>query len=201
VTTKTPGGGSSAGVAAAASARDRLLSAANELFYDEGVRAVGIDRVIEHAGVAKASLYSSFGSKEGLIRGYLAVRHAARRARLEAKLAAYPTAREKLLGVFDLLAELTADPTFRGCAFLRADAEVLPGSAVKEMSDLSRGWFRGVLLDLAQQAGATHPERLVRQLVLLYDGVTVAAQMDGNRAAAADARALAADLIAAAIPA
>jgi len=183
------------------SARDRLLSAANELFYDEGVRAVGIDRVIDRAGVAKASLYSTFGSKEELIRGYLGSRHAARRTRLEAKLAAYPTAREKLLGVFDLLAELTADPTFRGCAFLRADAEVLPGNAVKEMCDLSRGWFRGVLLELARQAGAVDPERLVRQLVLLYDGVTVAAQMDGNRQAGADARALAADLVAAAIPA
>jgi len=195
MTTKSP-----ASVSAGPSARERLLTAANELFYDEGVRAVGIDRVIERAGVAKASLYSSFGSKEELIRGYLAARHAARRARLEAKLATYPSAREKLLGVFDLLAELTADPGFRGCAFLRADAEVLPGSAVKEMSDLSRGWFRGVLLDLARQAGAVDPERLVRQLVLLYDGVTVAAQMDGNRTAGAEARALAADLVAASIP-
>jgi AcrR family transcriptional regulator len=193
MSTKSSGPGSSA--------RDRLLSAANELFYDEGVRAVGIDRVLERAGVAKASLYSTFGSKEELIRGYLGTRHAARRARLEAKLAGYPTAREKLLGVFDLAAEQTADPAFRGCAFLRADAEVLPGSAVKEMCDLSRGWFRGVLLELARQAGAVAPERLVRQLVLLYDGATVAAQMDGNRTAGADARALAADLIAAAIPA
>jgi len=195
MTTKSP-----AGVSSGSSARARLLSAANDLFYDEGVRAVGIDRVIERAGVAKASLYSSFGSKEELIRGYLGMRHEARRARLEAKLAGYPTAREKLLGVFDLLAELTADPGFRGCAFLRADAEVLPGSAVKEMCDLSRGWFRAVLLDLARQAGAAEPERLVRQLVLLYDGVTVAAQMDRNRTAGAEARALAADLIAAAIP-
>jgi len=196
MTTKPP-----AAVSSGSSARDRLLSAANELFYDEGVRAVGIDRLIERAGVAKASLYSSFGSKEELVRSYLGMRHAARQARLEAKLAGYPTAREKLLGVFDLLAELTADPGFRGCAFMRADAEVLPGSTVKEMCDLSRGWFRAVLLDLARQAGAAEPERLVRQLVLLYDGVTVAAQMDGNRTAAAEARTLAAGLIASAIPA
>jgi AcrR family transcriptional regulator len=176
-----------------------LLAAANELFYDEGVRAVGIDRLIEHAGVAKASLYSSFGSKEELIRSYLAARLASRRARVEAKLAAYPSPREKLLGVFDILAETTADPAFRGCAFLRADAELLPGSAVKEVCDLARGWLRGLLLDLARQAGVADPERLTRQLVLLYDGVIVAAQMDGNRAAAADARALADALVAAAI--
>src|SRR3954463_12602977 len=99
MTTKSPAPGKAA-------ARDRLLSAANELFYDEGVRAVGIDRVIERAGVAKASLYSAFGSKEELIRSYLGGRPAARRLRLEQKLAGYPTAREKILGVFDLLAEI-----------------------------------------------------------------------------------------------
>jgi AcrR family transcriptional regulator len=192
MTTKSPAAGSSA--------RERLLSAANELFYAEGVRAVGIDRVIERAGVAKASLYSSFGSKEELIRSYLATRHAARQARLEARLATCSTPREKLLGVFDLLAETTADPAFRGCAFLRADAEALPGSSAKEMCDLSRSWLRGVLLDLTQQAGAADPEPLVRRLMLVYDGVTVAAQMDGDRTAGLEARALAADLINAALP-
>ena len=57
---------------AARSARERLLDAANELFYEEGVHTVGIDRVIERAGVAKATLYSTFGSKDELVRAYLA---------------------------------------------------------------------------------------------------------------------------------
>ena len=61
---------------ARASARERLLAAANELFYNEGVHTVGIDRVIEQAGVAKASLYNTFGSKDELIRAYLESRHA-----------------------------------------------------------------------------------------------------------------------------
>ena len=56
--------------AAGPSARERLLAAANELFYDEGVHTVGIDRVIERAGVAKASLYNTFGNKEGLVCAY-----------------------------------------------------------------------------------------------------------------------------------
>ena len=58
-----------------ASARERLLAAADELFYSEGVQTVGIDRIIEHAGVAKASLYNLFGSKEALVAAYLASRH------------------------------------------------------------------------------------------------------------------------------
>ena len=57
------------------SARERLLASANELFYAEGVQTVGIDRIIEHAWVAKGSLYSLFGSKEGLVRAYLESRH------------------------------------------------------------------------------------------------------------------------------
>src|SRR4029453_18601690 len=103
-------------VASRPSARERLLAAADELFYAEGVHTVGIDRVIERAGAAKASLYSTFGSKEGLVRAYLQGRHERRRARLLTGLERYHDPRERLLGVFDVLAETAAVPTFRGCA-------------------------------------------------------------------------------------
>src|ERR1700754_3022130 len=98
------------------SARERILAAANELFYREGVNTVGIDRVIERAGVAKASLYNTFGSKEELIRAYLASRHDARCARMTEKLERYDTPRARLLGVFDVLGELFVESNFRGCA-------------------------------------------------------------------------------------
>src|SRR5690348_10293890 len=64
------------------SARERLLDAANELFYAEGVQTVGVDRVVERAGVAKATLYTLFGNKDGLVRAYLAARDAAIRERI-----------------------------------------------------------------------------------------------------------------------
>src|SRR6195256_3255583 len=82
------------------SPRDRLLAAADELFYAEGVHVVGIDRIVEHAGVAKASLYSTFGSKDELVRAYLEQHFRRRRARIARILAAYHTPRERLLGVF-----------------------------------------------------------------------------------------------------
>src|SRR5580693_833881 len=104
-------------------ARERLLAAADELFYEEGVNLVGIDRVIERAGVAKASLYDCFGSKEELIRSYLQERHEARQVRLRERLARYVAPKEKILAVFDSMAETAADPGFRGCAFARASAE------------------------------------------------------------------------------
>src|SRR5277367_3296789 len=109
-------------------ARERLLAAADELFYEEGFNVVGIDRVIERAGVAKASLYDCFGSKEELIRSYLQQRHEARQVRMRERLAGYATPREKIFAVFDSMAETAAKPNFRGCAFARAGAEASPGS-------------------------------------------------------------------------
>ena len=176
-------------------ARERRLAAADELFYEEGVHTVGIDRVIERAGVAKATLYSAFGSKDELIRAYLQARHAARRERITRKLARYDTPRDRLLGIFDVLGESIAESGFRGCAFVNASAEARPGSAIEEVSDESRAWMRSLLVELGQAAGAADPERLARQLALLYDGATVSARMDRDPGTAAAARAAAVTLV------
>ncbi|MEV8504123.1 TetR/AcrR family transcriptional regulator [Actinoplanes sp. NPDC051475] len=181
------------------SARDRLLASADELFYAEGVHTVGIDRVIEHAGVAKASLYSCFGSKDGLIRAYLEGRHQRRRERILAELERFRTPRDRLLGVFDVLAEQAAAPTFRGCAFYNASAESTPGGVVEEVSDANRAWTRSLFTDLAREAGAPDPAALAAQLVILYDGTSVGARMDRTPAAAVTARAVAAALLDAAL--
>ena len=102
------------------SARDRLLAAAQELFYKEGINTVGIDRVIERAGVAKASLYDVFGSKDELIRAYLVARHEARQKNFHEKLARYDNPRDRVLGVFDVMADLAVQSNFGGCSFIRA---------------------------------------------------------------------------------
>ncbi len=177
------------------SARDRLLAAADELFYEEGIHTVGIDRVIERAGVAKATLYNVFGSKDELIRAYLTARHEARQERIWNGLARWSTPRERLLGVFDVLGEVFAQPGFHGCAFLNASAEAAAGSAAAEVSGQSRAWVRSLFTDLSQAAGAADPDRLAQQLVLLYDGANVAARMDHDRTAAAAARAAATVLL------
>jgi AcrR family transcriptional regulator len=177
------------------SARERLLAAADELFYEEGVHTVGIDRVIGRAGVAKATLYSAFGSKDELVRAYLKARHAARQERITRRLARYDTPRERLLGMFDILGESFAEPGFRGCAFVNASAEARPGSAIEEVSDESRAWTRSLFAELCRAAGAADPDQLARQLSLLYDGAMVGARMDRDLAAAAAARAVAATLV------
>jgi AcrR family transcriptional regulator len=172
-------------------ARERLLAAADELFYEEGFNVVGIDRVIERAGVAKASLYDCFGSKEELIRSYLQERHEARQLRIRERLARHTTPREKILAVFDSMAESVAKPDFRGCAFARASAEARPGSSVKAMCDESRAWNLALFADLAKQAGASDPGRVAQQLRVLYDGAMLSAHVDTSRSAVAAARSMA----------
>jgi AcrR family transcriptional regulator len=178
------------------SPRERLLSAADELFYEHGVHTVGIDRVIERAEVSKASLYTIFGSKNELIRAYLSARHAAWRERLSHELAtSYTTPRERILGVFDVLGDSFADPAFRGCPFVNASAEAEPGSPIIEASDASRRWKRSVFAELAQELGAADPELLAQQLVQLFDGAQIAARMDRDADAGLTARAAAATLL------
>jgi AcrR family transcriptional regulator len=179
----------------AISARERLLQAADELFYAEGVHTVGIDRVIAKAGVAKASLYSTFGSKDDLIVAYLNGRAESRQRRAEAAMAKVDTPREKILAIFDALAWWIADSGYRGCPFVRARAESQPGTKVADACDGARAWLNELFRDLAGQAGATDPDLLARQLRMLYDGATAMAQMERDTSAAAIARAMAATLI------
>jgi AcrR family transcriptional regulator len=169
------------------SARERLLAAADELFYAEGVHVVGVDRVVERAGVAKASLYSIFGSKDELVRTYLEKHFRRRQRHIERVLSKHDTPKERLLAVFADVEEALAGSEFRGCRFISASAEARPGDASEVIADEYRAWLRSLFTDLARAAGARDAKLFGRQLALLYDGAAVAARMDGDRGAAARA--------------
>ena len=177
------------------SARERLLASANELFYAGGVQTVGIDRIIEHAGVAKASLYNLFGSKEGLVRAYLEFHYEATIERLIAAVERHRTPRKRLLAVFEAQGQLYAQPGYRGCPFVRATAEAPPASLIEQAADDYRAWIRALLTDLAREAGAADPPKLARQLQVIYDGAGLAACMDRDPSIAASARAAAEALL------
>jgi AcrR family transcriptional regulator len=169
------------------SARDRLLTAADELFYAEGVHVVGVDRIVERAGVTKASLYNTFGSKDELVRAYLENHFRRRQNRIAQILAANTTPRERLLAVFAEVEDLLAGSAFRGCRFISAAAESRPGDAGELVAEKYRAWLWSVFTDLAEAAGASDAKQVGRQLFLLYDGAAVAARMDQDRGAAARA--------------
>jgi AcrR family transcriptional regulator len=176
-------------------ARERLLDTADRLFYEEGVHAVGIDRVLEQSGVAKGSLYYNFGGKDDLVRTYLQNRHAKWAARIDEELAAAATPTDKILAIFDALGDLFAQPDFRGCAFINAAAEAPAGSAEELATRDFRTWLHSLFATLVTDAGYSDAGKLTAQLVILYDGANISAQMDHNPAAAQAARDAAASLL------
>jgi AcrR family transcriptional regulator len=183
------------------SAREKLLAAADELFYAEGIHVVGVDRIVERAGVAKASLYGIFGSKEELVRAYLEKHFRDRQAAIADVLAAHDTPRDRLLGMFDEIGNALVRSDWRGCRFINGSAEARAGDASEVVSEKYRDWIRSVFVDLVKEAGARDPKELGRQLHMLYDGAAVAARMDQDRRGAASAvRAAVVALFDAAVP-
>jgi AcrR family transcriptional regulator len=184
------------------SARERLLIAADQLFYREGVHVVGVDRIAEQARVTKATLYNTFGSKEKLVRAYLEQHMRRRQDRIARILRANDTPTERILGIFGEIEKLLEGSDFRGCRFILAMAESRPGDASEVVAEEYRAWLRSVFTDLARDAGAADAKELGRRLLLLYDGASVAARMDEDRrGAAAATRSAVKALIEAAIPA
>jgi AcrR family transcriptional regulator len=184
------------------SARERLLAAADQLFYAEGVHVVGVDRIAERAGATKTTLYNTFGSKEELVRAYLEQHMRRRQERIARILTANDTPRERILGIFAEVEKLLAGSEFRGCRFIMATAEARPGDASEVVAEQYRTWLRSVFTEVAKEAGAIDAKQLGRRLLLLYDGAAVAARMDHDRrGAAAATRSAAVALLEAAIPA
>ena len=159
-------------------ARERLLAAANELFDAEGIQTVGVDRIIEHAGVSRGSFYNNFESKEQLIHTYLLGHHHTTTTRLTETIASQREPREKIMAVFDVQAELFRQPDFNGCAFVAASTEAPSGGVIDRDAAEFRTWVRAMFTDLASEAGASDHGRLGRQLHVLYDGAALTARMD-----------------------
>jgi AcrR family transcriptional regulator len=181
-------------------ARDRLIAAANELFYAQGIHTVGVDRIIATAGVSRASFYNNFDSKEQLIHIYLMGRHERTTSRLNDAIAGHNDPRQRILVVFDAQAAQFRQPDFNGCAFVAASTEAPTGGTIESDAAEFRAWIRTLFSDLARQAGAADPDQLGRQLHLLYDGAGLTARMDHDPDIATATRSAAETLLDAALP-
>ncbi len=167
------------------SARERLLAASDELFYRNGVHSTGIDAVIEKAGVAKGSLYYIFGGKDELVAAYLRGRLDAWRGRVTAAQAGVDDPEQKILAVFDAIADYVSLPEFRGCPFVNAAAEAPAGEAQEMAIKEYRRWVRESFVTLAAETGVTDPAALADALIVLYDGALATAEVDNTARAAA----------------
>jgi AcrR family transcriptional regulator len=167
------------------SPRERLLAASDELFYRDGIHSTGIDAVIAKAGVAKGSLYYIFGGKDELVAAYLRRRHEIWRQRVEARQASTDNPDEKILAIFDAVADYVSQPEFRGCPFVNADAEAPAGECQGLATKEYRDWVRQSFLELAIDTGVADSEALADALIVLYNGALATASMASTAPAAA----------------
>jgi len=161
-------------VPAATAARDPLLDTASDLPYDRGVTATGVDAVVAAAGVSKPTLYAHFRSKSELVAAVLERRHTRRTESLRAWVTVRTDdPRQRLLAVFDGLADFYTEEGWSGCAFLNAAAVTPdPGNPARQVARRQKHLTQDFLAQLARDAGLDGPERFGSQLLLLIDGAS-----------------------------
>ncbi|MBB4349623.1 AcrR family transcriptional regulator [Rhizobium cellulosilyticum] len=158
---------------------DQILTAAGALFYKEGIRAVGIDRIIEEANVAKATLYRHFPSKDHLVAAYLKARHDRVIRSLEDVTEAAMAPRDKIELIFERLHEKADSPEFRGCAFALAVAEHGDSERVVSVARTHKTMVRDIFSAIMSKANSGS-QQASAHLSLLYEGAlaTVAVGRD-----------------------
>ncbi|RAP77154.1 TetR/AcrR family transcriptional regulator [Paenibacillus montanisoli] len=157
------------------SAKERILRVASELFYSDGIRAVGIDRIIAESGVAKASFYRNFATKDDLVVAFLELRQLRSLSKIEEAKKLYPDEPVKQLHHFiRFLSEGMRLPNFRGCPFTNTLLEFPDSTHPGHQAALKCRVVReGELANIARQAKVRNPEALAAQLEMLYGGAFV----------------------------
>jgi len=150
-------------------ARTSILAAADRLFYERGVRGVGVDAIADAAGVTKRTLYYHFPTKEALAAAYLEARDAPTRIAIESTVGTHALPGDRILSVFDHLARWFATPSYRGCPFNNAVAEQA-GSEAEAIARRHKEAVASWLSDQAQLGGARRPKEVGAQLLVLIDG-------------------------------
>jgi AcrR family transcriptional regulator len=168
------------------------MATACRLFYEEGIQAVGIQRIIDEAGIAKASLYAHFASKDDLVAAYLAEKGKSTQTCMGAHLDnPRLSARAKILKLFDMVVAAAEEPGFRGCAIQNASLEVAdPAHPIRSVAREQRAWMHDVFTALAREVAgsAAAGERLAGALMVLHDGAVATSVIDRDPAAARHAR-------------
>ena len=175
---------------------ERLLEVAADLFYREGIRAVGVDTISQRAGVSKRTLYNRFGGKDELVAEYLRRRDERWRAYLQGVTESVVEPGEKLLAVFGAYGEWLVGEDFRGCAFANAAAEIPDHNhPARVVARRHKERIKEHLAGLAKDAEFDEPESLAERLLLLLEGATAAAAMRRRREPLDVARSIALELL------
>ena len=163
----------------------RILAAADKLFYEQGIRAVGVDAIAEQAGVSKRTLYNYYPTKDDLIAAYLT-------GRFSQIAPSDAPAREQILAYFDRVERMIEDGSFRGCPFVNAVTEIgdrrhAAVALAVQFKQQRRQWYRSLL----ERMEVKDPDALAMQLQVLVEGALAAALVQGDKAVRGAARAAA----------
>ncbi|TQM06272.1 TetR/AcrR family transcriptional regulator [Pseudonocardia kunmingensis] len=168
--------------------RDRILAAADEHFYAEGIRAVSADRLIAAAGVSKVTFYRHFPSKDDLVLAYLDGRSALERHALEQLRSQAGDACGTLLAIAGVIGDMSCSPGFRGCPFINAAAEYAdPAHPARKAVAAHRAWFATFLQELLREMAIPDGAAVADQLVILRDGAMVRGYLDADPTVRTDA--------------
>ncbi|WP_257155868.1 TetR/AcrR family transcriptional regulator [Streptomyces sp. Ru87] len=167
----------------------RALVAAERLFYERGIHAVGVDLIAAEAGVTKKTLYDRFGSKEQIVVEYLAARDERWRAYLAERLDGAGPPADRILAVFVASESWAAEHSSKGCSMVNAHAEISdPAHPAYGIITGQKRWMLDLFTDLARGLPVPDPERLGRALMLLHEGALVAHGLHVFPAPIAEAR-------------
>jgi len=154
-----------------APAKHRILETANELFYNEGIRSVGIDRLIGASTVTKATFYKHYGSKDRLVTEYVHHRHRLAAQHVWDVAERHDDIEEYIRELLRQTLEEVTRPDFRGCAFLKAASEFTdPTHPVRRAVETHREWSNFFLAELLREAGHPMPGEAADDLMLAHDG-------------------------------
>ncbi len=182
--------------------RERLMDAAAMRFYEHGFHAVGLDAIIEDAGVTKTTFYNHFASKDDLIVAVLEDRDRRDMIALDEELDRRGgDGAARILSVFDVIIDWFDDPGFKGCLFINAAAQFPnPNDPVHRAATMHSDNLYRVFVRLATEAGAADPEALAKQLGMVVVAAITSRHSGGDPEAAHTARAMAITLLASSIP-
>lgn len=171
----------------------RLLDTAGALFAEHGIRAVGIDRILAEAGVARASLYSSYGSKDALVIAYLHDLDMRDRERWAEAVADVRDPVDRILAFFDLALRSAPRKNFRGCQYANAATE-FPQETFEPVL-AHREWLRRTIVEQLGLAGVDDADRVAAHVQLIYDGALAGSKFEHSVEPIGLGRAMAAELV------
>lgn len=178
------------------SASERILSVAEELFYNEGIQSVGIDRIVKESEVAMNTMYKHYASKDKLIESYLKNRDSKWMNWINGFINEENEPINKILSIFDALGQWFSEDNYRGCAFINASGEI--GATKPYVSEISKAHKENLYNEILQILITTkikQSEKIAKQIMILIEGAIVQAYINDEKDAATNAKEIAEFLI------